>query len=181
MFYLYSSLKKSSKENDMKNKTKLFLTKFLLSILIISCKQKENNYKRTSADSLNITKPHIILERAQTDKITSDTENNPEENDEFISVSLFEKWKGTYILKQEDQLDGWGRESTSFSQLILIKPDSCIFKSWLVDGDGKRYKEDNNYQEFIGGILATASKDSIEFYTKRVTRGGNDSLSPLLT
>ncbi|WP_146941065.1 hypothetical protein [Chryseobacterium hagamense] len=163
----------------MKNKTKLFLTKFFLSILMISCKQKENDYKRANANSLNITNPNRILDRVQTEKIASDTIDYTEKNEEFISNSLFEQWKGTYILKQEDQLDGWGRESTSLSQLILIKPDSCIFKSWLEDSDGKRYKKNDNYQEFIGGILATASKDSIEFYTKRVVAGSNNSLSPL--
>ncbi|KMQ69267.1 hypothetical protein ACM39_04005 [Chryseobacterium sp. FH2] len=84
-------------------------------------------------------------------------------------------------MKQEDLTDAWGRESTSFSELTLIKPDSCIFKSWLADSKGKRYVKDDNYQEFIGGILATSSKDSIEFYTRKVVIGENNSLSPLLT
>lgn len=63
----------------------------------------------------------------------------------------------------------------------MIKPDSCIFKTWLTDERGRRYAEDDNYQEFIGGILATKSKDSIEFYTKKVVVGGNNNLSPLLS
>lgn len=65
--------------------------------------------------------------------------------------------------------------------ILLIKPDSCVFKSWLADEGGLRYKKDDNYQEYVGGIYATANKDSIEFYTKRVVSGGNNSLSPLLT
>ena len=94
---------------------------------------------------------------------------------------MFEKWKGKYNLKQENLTDGWGRESIFFSEILLIKPDSCVFKSWLADEDGLRYKKDDNYQEYVGGIYATANKDSIEFYTKRVVSGGNNSLSPLLT
>lgn len=116
---------------------------------------------------------------ALSNKANKDMEENG--NDEFISKSLFEKWKGIYRLKQENQIDGWGRESTCFSELSLIKPDSCIFKSWLADENGKRYNKDDNYQEFIGGILATSKKDSIEFYTKRVVSGEDNSLSPLLT
>ncbi|MDM1557254.1 MULTISPECIES: hypothetical protein [Chryseobacterium] len=63
----------------------------------------------------------------------------------------------------------------------MIKPDSCIFKSWGVDNKGKRHNKDGNYQEYIGGIYATANKDSIEFFTKRIVEGGNEDLSPLLT
>jgi len=85
------------------------------------------------------------------------------------------------MVKENDRIDRWGSESIFFSELTLIKPDSCIFKSWLADTNGKRYTKDDNYQEVIGGILATTDKDSIEFYTKKVIAGGNQSLSPLLT
>lgn len=54
----------------------------------------------------------------------------------------------------------------------MIRPDSCTFKSWLADHKGKRYHKDDNYQEYIGGIYATISKDSIEFFTKRIIEGG---------
>lgn len=65
--------------------------------------------------------------------------------------------------------------------MTLIKPDSCVFKSWIADENGKRYIKNDNYKEIIGGILATTNKDSIEFYSKRVISGENNTLSPLLT
>ncbi|REC61505.1 hypothetical protein DRF65_15035 [Chryseobacterium pennae] len=72
--------------------------------------------------------------------------NESEGEDELISGELFKQWKG------------------------LIKPDSCIFKSWLADNKRKRYSKDDNYQEYIGGIFATANKDSIEFFYKKNNR-----------
>ncbi|MBP2615258.1 hypothetical protein [Chryseobacterium jejuense] len=80
-----------------------------------------------------------------------------------------------------DVIDGWGRESISYTELNMIKPDSCIFKSWLADNKGKRYNKDDNNQEYIGGIFATTNKDSIEFFTKRIVEGGSENLSLLLT
>lgn len=156
----------------------LFITLFFL----ISCKKHDTITRKTlinkdsTDNNLNINKPSSAR------VIEKDTEGEYEnENDEYISNSLFAKWKGGYILKQENLIDGWGRESISFSELYLIKPDSCIFKSWLADEDGKKYKQDDNYLEILGGIYSTEKKDSIEFYTKRVVSGGNNSLSPLLT
>lgn len=155
---------------------------FIIIFLLSSCFKQNDGTKKNinSATTEKITEKKE--DTATNSKITNE-ENDAEENDndEFISNSLFEKWKGAYQLKQENQIDGSGRESTVFSELILIKPDSCIFKSWLADTNGKRYNEDDNYQEFIGGIYATSNRDSIEFYTKRVVSGGNNSLSPLLT
>lgn len=155
----------------------------LLSILsfFISC-FKQNNSKNPDVptDSLfTNSKKDIVSSVSPTINYVKQEGEN--EHDEFISNSLFENWKGIYKLKQEGQLDSWGRESISFSELTLIKPDSCIFKSWLSDEKGKRYEENDNYQEYIGEIYATPNKDSIEFYTKRVISGGNNSLSPLLT
>ena len=77
--------------------------------------------------------------------------------------------------------DCWGRESISHVELNMIQLDSCIFKCWLTDNEGRRYDKEDGYQEYIGGILATPNKDSIEFFTKRVVEGGNEGLSPLLT
>ncbi|WP_336963373.1 hypothetical protein [Chryseobacterium contaminans] len=90
----------------------------------------------------------------------------PEGEDGFISNELYQKWEGLYIMENNDVIDGWGRESTSHAELNMIKPDSCIFKSWLADNKGKRYGKHDNYQEYIGGIFATPNNDSIEFLPK---------------
>lgn len=142
------------KERSVKNK------KQKNSILLID--QKVNNIKSENRDTLKL-------------------ENELEGEDEFISNELFQKWEGLYIMENNDVIDGWGRESTSHVELNMIKPDSCIFKSWLADNKGKRYGKDDNYQEYIGGIFATPNNDSIEFFTKRIIEGGNEHLSPLLT
>jgi len=150
----------------------------LVFFFLISCfKQSTEIEKKIYTPQTKIEKIHCKKEYTITDNETESYEN---ENDEYISNSLFEKWKGTYKLRKDSNLDSWERESIFFSELNLIKPDSCIFKSWLADENGKRYIKDDNYQEFVGGILATQNKDSIEFYTKRVVSGGNNSLSPLL-
>ena len=160
----------------MKSYLKIFQI-FFITIFFLSCKQNNEIKKDVALKKINEKKDSDTLIQTITKK------NNEEVNDhdEFISASLFEKWKGKYNLKQENLTDGWGRESIFFSEILLIKPDSCVFKSWLADEDGLRYKKDDNYQEYVGGIYATANKDSIEFYTKRVVSGGNNSLSPLLT
>lgn len=109
------------------------------------------------------------------------TENKEEnEHGEVVSDSLFYVWQGRYILEQEDQVDAWGRESILFAELNLIKPDASVFKTWLADSNGKRYSSNDNYQEYIGAILATPRKDSVVFYTQEVVSGGNGALSPLL-
>lgn len=173
--------KNNNKFKYMKSYLKIFQI-FFITIFFLSCKQNNEIKKDVALKKIEIKK---INEKKDSDTLiqTITKKNNEEVNDhdEFISASLFEKWKGKYNLKQENLTDGWGRESIFFSEILLIKPDSCVFKSWLADEDGLRYKKDDNYQEYVGGIYATANKDSIEFYTKRVVSGGNNSLSPLLT
>ncbi len=161
----------------MKNFLKLIWV-FSLAFLCSCFKQNEG-----TKNTVLITNDTVIKNEHKKDEIKTNIDLKYEENneDEFISNSLFQKWKGEYLLTQCNQLDGWERESTSFSELKLIAPDSCIFKSWLADERGNRYVKNDNYQEYIGGILATSDKDSIEFYTKRIVRGGNNSLSPLLS
>lgn len=160
--------------------TKILLLTLSL-ILSFSCDHK--NVEAENTTQSNVNEIDSINTQLKTDTLAVPIDYGEEENgnDEFISKFLFEKWKGSYRLKQNDQIDGWGRESIAVSELILIKPDSCVFKTWLTDERGIRYAENDNYQEFIGGILATKSKDSIEFYTKRVVVGGNNNLSPLLS
>lgn len=165
----------------MKSYFKIFQM-FFITIFFLSCKQNNEVKKDVALKKIEIKK---INEKKDSDTliqtITKKIDEEVNDHDEFISASLFEKWKGKYNLKQEKLTDGWGRESISFSELILIKPDSCVFKSWLADEDGLRYKKDDNYQEYVGGIYATADIDSIEFYTKKILSGGNNSLSPLLS
>jgi hypothetical protein len=151
-----------------------------LALFSVTCKHKYATSKEIPAFHNDEVKSHTERNDSITIKYTEDNEIE-NGHDEYISTSLFEKWVGIYILKDEDQIDALGRESTSFSELILIKPDSCIFKCWLADKEGRKYCNNDNYQEYIGGILATSNRDSIEFYTKRVVKGGNNSLSPLLT
>lgn len=155
----------------------------LLNIFFISCKKQNYDIKNNVNTKVLVLDDSAQKEKSKIDTFSTKHKNREDENenDEYISKSLFEKWKGNYQLKQTEQIDGWGRESIAFSELILLKPDSCIFRNWLADKDGIRYEDDDNYQEYIGGILATNSKDSIEIYTKRVITGGNNSLSPLLT
>lgn len=165
----------------MKISIKILLLTLSL-ILSLSCGHKNIESENTVKSNVNETDSFSTkLVKTDTVAVPIDYEEEENGNDEFISKLLFEKWKGSYQLKQNSQMDGWGRESIAVSELILIKPDSCIFKTWLTDERGIRYAEDDNYQEFIGGILATKSKDSIEFYTKRVVVGGNNNLSPLLS
>ena len=165
----------------MKISIKILLLTLSL-ILSFSCDHKNIESENTVKSNVNETDSFSTkLVKTDTVAVPIDYEEEENGNDEFISKLLFEKWKGSYQLKQNGQMDGWGRESIAVSELILIKPDSCIFKTWLTDERGIRYAEDDNYQEFIGGILATKSKDSIEFYTKRVVVGGNNNLSPLLS
>ena len=164
-----------------KTSTKILLLTLSL-ILSLSCDHKNiesGNIIKLNVDEIDSFSTKLV--KADTVGVPIDYGEEENGNDEFISKFLFEKWKGRYQIKQSDQIDGWGRESIAVSELILIKPDSCIFKTWLTDERGIRYAEDDNYQEFIGGILATKSKDSIEFYTKKVVVGGNNNLSPLLS
>ncbi len=164
------------KKNKMKHFKKI-VQLLTITIFIISCQISKKDMKsHTITDSTNI-KIHN-----KEDSISLNFDNSEEaNNDEFISKKLFKEWKGTYKVVEENLLDGWGRESNVISELYLIAPDNVIFKSWLTDSNGYKYTENDNYQEFLGGILATSSKDSIEFYTKKVVSGGNNSLSPLLT
>ena len=165
----------------MKISIKILLLTLSL-ILSFSCDHKNIESENTVKSNVNETDSFSTkLVKTDTVAVPVDYEEEENGNDEFISKLLFEKWKGSYQLKQNGQMDGWGRESIAVSELILIKPESCIFKTWLTDERGIRYAEDDNYQEVIGGILATKSKDSIEFYTKRVVVGGNNNLSPLLS
>ena len=104
-----------------------------------------------------------------------------EGNDELISPVLFKKWIGTYLIK-DIGTDAWDRESISKTEVNLIKPDSCIFRFWLEDTEGRRYEKDDNYTEIQGVILPTLNRDSIEFITKKILSGnGNQSISPLLS
>lgn len=149
----------------------------LLLIQMSSCTKTDSLVRGKYKDSISLT-----------DQRDHQEENNDiarlseelEGEDEFISEKLFQQWKGDYSM-ENDVTDGWGRESVSYIELNMIKPDSCIFKSWLADHKGKRYSKDDNYREYFGGIYATANKDSIEFFTKRIIVGGNQELAPLLT
>ncbi|MEC5395841.1 hypothetical protein [Bergeyella sp. RCAD1439] len=162
----------------MKNTLQLTVI-FILYLLINSCKGNNDNIS-----SVNNNNETVIEDEWNKNTQTIVHENDSieyEENDEFISNFLFNQWKGKYELVQEDLIDGWGRESMCFTELVLIAPDSCIYRSWLADENGKRYAKEDNYQEYVGGMVATSEKDSIEFYTKKVLAGGNNTLSPLLT
>ncbi|WP_149205768.1 hypothetical protein [Flavobacterium johnsoniae] len=160
----------------------LKLLQLVMIFLLASC-FKNNKIE----DNVKVKKSNVeskINEKKENVYIHKQKENNENENsdtDEFISHSLFEKWQGVYEFEQDSQLDSWGRESVLIAELTLIKPDSCVFKSWIADENGKRYIKNDNYKEIIGGILATTNKDSIEFYSKRVISGENNTLSPLLT
>lgn len=163
----------------------LKITFLSILILSISCINGDKDKKIGNKENDTLIS-NIELKSDSMDSLSKNSNkeidvNIENDNDEFISKSLFERWKGRYILSQMDMIDGWGRESTSISELLLIKPDSCVFKSWLTDEKGKRYSENDNFQEYLGVIYATMNKDSIEFYTKKVIVGGNNSLSPLLT
>jgi len=164
---------------DMKYILKIILLNIII-VFLDSCKKTdiitENTPIKKDSTNKNIEKKDSLISF----KIKQETiEEN--ENDEYISQTLFAKWKGHYELRQSDLIDGWGRESTSISELDLIKPDSCIFKSWLADANGKRYNKNDNYQEIIGSIYATTHKDSVEFYTKRIIAGSDNSFSPFLS
>jgi hypothetical protein len=160
----------------------LKLLQLAMIFLLVSCFKNnkiENNVKEKKSNVENNINEK--KENAYIHKQTENYENENSDTDEFISHSLFEKWKGVYEFEQDSQLDGWGRESILIAELTLIKPDSCVFKSWIADENGKRYIKNDNYKEIVGGILATTNKDSIEFYSKRVIKGENNTLSPLLT
>ncbi|WP_250255089.1 hypothetical protein [Chryseobacterium sp. Marseille-Q3244] len=152
----------------------------LMALGMLSCVKDRTVKNRKRKDSILLIASQINNIKSE-NRDTLKLENELEGEDEFISEKLFQKWKGIYIMENNDVIDGWGRESISYAGLNMIKPDSCIFKSWLADNKGKRYNKDDNYQEYIGGIFATANKDSIEFFIKRIIEGGNENLSPLLT
>lgn len=163
-------------------KTKIKLTQLLIILFFVSCSKNHETKSQNLGLIKNKNTQNSIIQNSELKADTIKSYNEEiNENDEYISSSLFKNWKGKYILKQESVMDGYGRESISFSELYMIRPDSCILKSWLSDEEGNRYKQNDNYQEYIGGIYATENKDSIEFYTKKVIVGGNNSLSPLLT
>lgn len=158
---------------------KYFFKTILLFIVIYFSNSCEKNNIITERKLIKNDSVNNINKSDSIDNILETIEEN--ENDEYISQTLFAKWKGHYELRQSDLIDGWGRESTSISELDLIKPDSCIFKSWLADANGKRYNKNDNYQEIIGSIYATTHKDSVEFYTKRIIAGSDNSFSPFLS
>ncbi|MGV0964673.1 hypothetical protein [Empedobacter falsenii] len=166
----------------MKYYKKIIQLLIITVLFITSCQINKNDQKNNSIlDSTNV-KIHNKEDSLVENSTSLNFDNlEQEDNDEFISKKLFKEWKGTYKVIEKNKLDGWGRESNVISELYLITPDSVIFKSWLTDSNGLKYTENDNYQEFIGGVLATSRKDSIEFYTKRIVSGGNNSLSPLLT
>ncbi|WP_347219707.1 hypothetical protein [Chryseobacterium sp.] len=103
-----------------------------------------------------------------------------EGEDELISDELFKQWEGLYLM-ENNVTDGWGRESIFHVELNMAAPDNCIFKCWLEDENEIRYAKNDSYNEYVGGIYATVDKDSIEFFTKKIIEGGNESLAPLLT
>lgn len=149
----------------------------LLLIQVFSCSKTDSSVNGNHMDST------LLKHQNSNKKENKDTRNvdyELEGEDELISNEFFQQWKGLYST-ENDVIDGWGRESISYAELNMVNPDSCIFKSWLADSKGKRYSKDDNYQEYIGGIYATANKDSIEFFTKKIVEGGNEDLSPLLT
>ncbi|OCA77450.1 hypothetical protein BBI01_03065 [Chryseobacterium artocarpi] len=146
---------------------------------MLSCIKDRTIKKDSSKDSVPLMGRNIS--NVEIENNDSLSENELEGEDEFISEKLFQKWKGSYYIENSDIIDGWGRESIHYAELDIIQPDSCVFKSWLADNNGNRYNKNDNYQEYIGGILATTHKDSIEFFTKRIVEGGNEGLSPLLT
>lgn len=151
---------------------------FLL-MQIFSCTKKDTQVNEAHHNSiLQTDHKNDNLKEEDNDIVRLDDELEGE--DEFISEKLLQQWKGKYS-KEYDVTDGWGRESISYAELDIIKPDSCIFKGWLTNTNGIRYIKDDGYFEYIGGIYATVNKDSIEFFTKRVIEGGNEDLSPLLT
>lgn len=121
---------------------KIFKVTFLsIFILSISCISGDKDKKITNKENNSLIS-NTELKSDSLDSVTINIEEEVDENiendnDEFISNSLFEKWKDRYLLKQKNLIDGWGRESTSISELMLIKPDSCVFKSWLADGKGE--------------------------------------------
>ncbi|MDM1557256.1 hypothetical protein HX126_22140 [Chryseobacterium indologenes] len=151
----------------------------LMALGMFSCVKDRTVKNDIQKDSIPLLAPEVNNINSE-NRDTLKFENELEGEDEFISEKLFQKWKGLYIMENNDVIDGWGRESISYAELNMVNPDSCIFKSWLADNKGKRYGKDDNYQEYIGGIFATTNKDSIEFFTKRIIEGGNENLSPLL-
>lgn len=158
------------------------MIKYLYILLILgmlSC-TKYRTINESQKDSVSLTNK-IANNIKQENRNAVDVGDELEGEDEFISLKLFQAWKGLYSMENDGIIDGWGRESIFYAELNMIKPDSCIFKSWLADSNGKRYNKNDNYQEYIGGIYATTNKDSIEFFTKRIIVGGNKDLSPLLT
>lgn len=146
---------------------------------MLSCIKDRTVKNNRSKDSVSLMGRNISNVEIENNDSLSENELGGE--DEFISEKLFQKWKGLYRIEESDIIDGWGRESIHYAELDIIQPDSCVFKSWLADNKGNRYNKNDNYQEYIGGILATTHKDSIEFFTKRIVEGGNEGLSPLLT
>lgn len=106
---------------------KYFLKTILLFIVIYFPNSCEKNNIITETKLIKNDSVNNINKSDSIDNILETIEEN--ENDEYISQALFARWKGHYELRQSYLIDGWGRESTSISELDLIKPDSCIFKS----------------------------------------------------
>lgn len=148
----------------------------LLLTLMFSCTKTDSPVNGEHKNSISLTDQRDNQENNDITRLDHELEGE----DEFISKKLFQKWKGKYEYSFQ-YIDHNGTSSDLIVNVNLIKPDSCIFKSWLSNNKGKRYTKDDNYQEYIGGIFATTNRDSIEFFTKRIIEGGNENLSPLLT
>ena len=87
----------------MKTTVKLFLS--IIFIVIISCfkenKQKMNDDLHDSPREIHAQLDSQIHKNSYKDTLKYPNiidENN--ENDEFISTSLFQNWRGSYLLKQ---------------------------------------------------------------------------------
>lgn len=108
-----------SERNDrftnMKISTKIFLLTLSL-ILSFSCDHKNIEPENTTKSNVHEI-DSFSTKLVKTDTVVVPIDYGEEENgnDEFISKFLFEKWKGSYRLKQNDQIDGWGRESIAVS------------------------------------------------------------------
>lgn len=152
---------------------KINVISVIIIIALSSCKGQVENNKTTES----IDKQKIDTISNEINIIEEDFE---EGQDELVSDELFKNWQGTYILKEEN-IDAWGRESVSNVKIELLKPNKCIYESWLSGVEGVEYEENSNRYKIIGGVQINSTHDSLSFYSSKFLIGESMNLSPVFT
>ena len=104
-------------------KIRIKLLGILLLIQLFSCTKTDSPVNGKYKESTLLKNQN---DNKEENKDTLSLEYELEGEDEFISEKLFQKWKGLYIMENNDVIDGWGRESISYAELNMVNPDSLI-------------------------------------------------------